>query len=170
MRDFFLPVLQVDVMRLRVGAITVVLTLAGCGTSDDVKKTGLVWSGTYAARYDQLASCLSARTEPYYKATLQFDPNDKRATVTYSIPVTGIPVEVYDIRQTSDNATDISWWSRLESGRHAGSPLYLMRLCGASPLSAAASPVTPVSSSPAPATPQAPVWAPEPTTDTPGSR
>jgi hypothetical protein len=46
-------------MRLELVAIAVALTLGGCWTPDDVKKTGIVWSGTYAARYDQLARCLS---------------------------------------------------------------------------------------------------------------
>ena len=147
-----------DVMRLRVVGMAATLVLGGCGTTDDVKNTGVVWHGTYSARYDQLASCLSAQTTPYYKAALQFDQKEQRATVTYSIPVTGIAVEVYDVRQTSDNATEISWWTRLERGHQAGKPLYLMRLCGASPLPDAPSPAT---RSAVPAPPESPVWVPE---------
>jgi hypothetical protein len=40
-------------MRLKLVRIAAVLILCGCWTPDDVKKTGTVWSGTYAARYDQ---------------------------------------------------------------------------------------------------------------------
>jgi len=157
-------------MRLHIVGITALLVLSGCWSPDDVKKTGVVWSGTYSARYDQLANCISAQTTPYYKAALQFDKNEQRATVTYLIPVTGIPVEVYDIRQTTNNATEITWSTRLEQNNSAGhGPRYLMRLCGASPLpttstSTTPSPTTvpPPSSAAVPVAPQSPVWAPEP--------
>ena len=161
-------------MRLRIAGIAVALILSGCGTSDDVKKTGVVWQGTVAARYDQLASCLSKQTTLYYKAALTFDKSGQHATVTFLIPVTGIPVEVYDLRQTSDNVTEISWSTRLERGRHqTGKPFYLMDLCGASPLPAASSPPIPSAMpvpSVMPAPPESPVWAPEPAADTPGVR
>ena len=130
-------------MRLRIVGIAVALILSGCGTPDDVKKTGVVWRGTVAARYDQLANCLSAQTTLYYKSALQFDKREQRATVTFLISVTGIPVEVYDLRQISDNATEVSWSTRLERGSTAGKPSYLMHLCGASPLPATAPPVSP---------------------------
>ena len=154
-------------MKVRLVAMAAVLVLGGCGTTDDVKRTGVVWQGSYSARYDQLASCLSAQTTPYYKATLQLDQNQRRATVTYSIPVYGIPVEVFDVRQTSDNSAEISWWTRLERGHQGGKPLYLMRLCGAAPLADAPRGVAP---SATPAASSSPAWAPEPETDTPGSR
>ena len=144
-------------MRLRLVGIAALLLLGGCWTADDVKKTGVVWRGTYAARYDQLASCLSAQTTPYYRADLQFDPNERHATVTYLIPVTGIPVEVYDVRQTSNDATEVSWRTRLvQEGAHGASysPLDQMRRCGASPVSA--------TSSLAPVPAQGPAWAPDP--------
>jgi hypothetical protein len=160
-------------MRLRIAGITVALILSGCGTPDDVKKTGVVWRGTVAARYDQLANCLSAQTTLYYKAALQFDKREQRATVTFLIPVTGIPVEVYDLRQISDNATEVSWSTRLERGQTAGKPSYLMHLCGASPLPATSSPASPPAAaapSAAPARPESPAWAPEPASDTPGDR
>jgi hypothetical protein len=169
----FPPELQEDVMRPRLVGVAAVLILGGCWTPDDVKKTGVVWSGTYAARYDQLASCMSAQTTPYYKAALQFDKNEQRATVTYLIPVTDIPVEVYDIRQKSNDATEISWWTRLERGHSAYGPLYLMRLCGASPLPTTSSPTSPLPTTTTPAgpvPPQSPAWAPEPTTKTPTDR
>jgi hypothetical protein len=152
--------------------MAVALILSGCGTSDDVKKTGVVWQGAVAARYDQLASCLSKQTTLYYKAALKFEKNQQRATVTFLIPVTGIPVEVYDLRQTSDNVTEVTWSTRLERGRHqTGKPYYLMDLCGASPLPAASSPaVPPAIRSANPVPPESPVWAPEPNTDTPGGR
>lgn len=145
-------------MRLRLIGTAAALVLGGCGTSDDVKRTGLVWRGTYSARYDQLASCLSERTTPYYKATVQFDQNGRRATVTYSIPVTGIPVEVYELRQTSDVATEVSWWTRVDRGHRGGKPDYLMHMCGAWPLANPPPSAAPV---PTPA-PGAPVWAPDP--------
>jgi hypothetical protein len=155
-------------MRLRLVGIALGLVLGGCGTPDDVKKTGVVWQGTVAARYDQLANCLSKQTTLYYKSALKFDHKEQRATVTFLIPVTGIPVEVYDLRQTSDNATEVSWSTRLERGRHqAGKPSYLMDLCGALPLPAPSSPAIPTTQ---PAPPQSPVWAPEPATGTPGGR
>jgi hypothetical protein len=144
--------------------MAVALILSGCGTSDDVKKTGVVWQGTVAARYDQLANCLSTQTTLYYKASLQFDRKAQRATVTFLIPVTGIPVEVYDVRQTSENATEVSWSTRLERGYKTYSkPLYLLHLCGAAPLPATASPAasTPTSLPANPAPPESPVWAPE---------
>ncbi len=155
-------------MRLRIVAMAATLILSGCGTTDDVKKTGVVWQGSVAARYDQLANCLSKQTTLYYKAALKFEKNEQRATVTFSIPVTGIPVEVYDLRQTSDDVTQVSWSTRLERGQHqAGKPSYLMHLCGASPLPAASSPA----SSPAkPVPPESPVWAPEPSSNAPGNR
>ena len=147
-------------MKLRIAGIAVALISSGCGTPDDVKKTGVVWRGTVAARYDQLANCLSTQTTPYYKAALQFDRNAQRATVTFLIPVTGIPVEVYDVRQTSDNATEVSWSTRLERGyKTVGKPLYLMHVCGASPLPATSSPASP---SAIPVPPGSPVWAPDP--------
>jgi protein involved in sex pheromone biosynthesis len=128
-------------MRLRIVAMAATLILSGCGTADDVQKTGVVWQGAVAARYDQLANCLSKQTTLYYKAALKFEKNEQRATVTFSIPVTGIPVEVYDLRQTSDDVTQVSWSTRLERGQHqAGKPFYLMDLCGASPLPATPSP------------------------------
>jgi hypothetical protein len=145
-------------MKVRLVVLAAALVVGGCGTPDDVKRTGVVWQGNYSARYDQLASCLKAQTTPYYKATLQLDRNERRATVTYSIPVYGIPVEVYDVRETSDNASEISWWTRLERGHQAGKPSYLMQLCGALPLPDAARTAGP-SAAPAPAA--APVWAPE---------
>jgi hypothetical protein len=160
-------------MRLRIAAVAVALLASGCGTSDDVKKTGIVWQGSVAARYDQLANCLSRQTTLYYKSSLVFDRNVQRATVTFSIPVTNIPVEVYDLRQTSANVTEVSWSTRLERGRHqTGKPYYLIDLCGASPLppGSSAPPARPASPPPAPVVPEAPVWAPEPETDTPGSR
>jgi hypothetical protein len=152
-------------MRVKLVGMVVVLTMGGCWTPDDVKKTGVVWSGTYAARYDQLARCLSAQTTPYYKAALQLDTNEQRARVTYSIPVTGIPVEVYEVRQTSSDAAEISWSTRLERGNVSYGPLYLMRECGATPMPAAPSASPAPSQSPAP--PQPPAWAPEPQTNTP---
>jgi hypothetical protein len=153
-------------MRLRIFGIAAALISSGCGTTDDVKKTGVVWHGTVAARYDQLAKCLSTQTTLYYKAALQFTRNDQRATVTFSIPVTGIPVEVYDVRQISANATEVSWSTRLERGQQeVGKPLYLLHLCGASPVPAASLPATPPRG---PVAPESPVWAPEPVTSTPG--
>jgi len=152
-------------MRPRLVGVTAILVLSGCWTPDDVKQTGVVWSGTYAANYDQLARCLSAQTTLYYKAALQLNANEHRARVTYAIPVTGIPVEVYDLRQTADNTTQISWSTRLERGHGGYSPLYLMQTCGATPLPAAAlAPTT----QPTPL--QSPVWATEPTTNTPSGR
>jgi hypothetical protein len=155
-------------MRLGIVAMAVALILSGCWTPDDVKGTGVVWQGTVAARYDQLASCLSRQTTLYYKAAITFDRNGQRATVAFSIPVTGIPVEVYDLRQISDNATEVSWSTRLERGRHqTGKPFYLIDLCGASPLPATSAPALPAAN---PAAPASPEWAPEPATDTPGNR
>lgn len=159
-------------MRLRIVGVAVGLFLSGCGTTEDVKNTGVVWHGTVAARYDQLANCLSKQTTLYYKAALQVDRNEHRATVTFLIPVTGIPVEVYDLRQTSDNVTEISWSTRLERGRHqTGKPFYLVDLCGASPLPPTSPPANPPTSSVDPparsAAPESPVWAPEPTGNTP---
>ncbi|CAN5126072.1 hypothetical protein BH10PSE6_BH10PSE6_34450 [soil metagenome] len=152
-------------MRLRIAGIAGALISSGCGTSDDVKKTGVVWQGTVAARYDQLANCLSTQTTLYYKAALQFDRNAQRATVTFLIPVTGIPVEVYDIRQTSDNATEVSWSTRLERGyMTASKPLYLIQLCGATTLPAASSPANPPANEVPPQ-----VWVPA-ITDRPGDR
>lgn len=155
-------------MRLGIVGITAALVLSGCGTPDDVKKTGVVWNGAVAARYDQLASCLSKQTTLYYKSGLQLDRKAQRATVTFMIPVTGIPVEVYDLRQTSDNVTEVAWSTRLERGRHqTGKPFYLIDLCGAAPLPATPSPaVLPAPASPMP--PQSPNWAPDPASDTPG--
>ena len=156
-------------MRLRIVAIAVGLMLSGCGTSDDVKKTGVVWRGAVAARYDQLANCLSRQTALYYKASLQFDRHEQRATVTFLIPVTGIPVEVYDLRQASESVTEVSWSTRLERGRHqTGKPFYLMDLCGASPLPATSSP--PVNPPAKPAPPASLEWAPEAPTDRPGDQ
>jgi hypothetical protein len=152
------PALQEDVMRLGLVAMAAALFVGGCSTTVGVQKTGVVWSGVYSARYDQLASCISAHTTPYYKATLQLDRNQQRATVTYLVPVTNIAVEVYELRQRSDDATEISWSSRLEGGRHVGTP-YLMSLCGASPLPASALPANPAT---APPHPPSPAWAPEP--------
>lgn len=167
-------------MRARIVGMAAGLVLGGCGTSDDVKRTGVVWQGTVAARYDQLAICLSRQTTLYYKATLALDRREQRATVTFSIPVTGIPVEVYDLRQASDDATQISWSTRLERGRHpTGKPFYLLDLCGASALPGTAPPpsgiappavppVAPPATPPAGSTaPGAPEWAPDNTTDTP---
>jgi hypothetical protein len=155
-------------MRLRIAGTAVALILGGCGTPADVKRTGVVWHGTVAARYDQLARCLSTQTTLYYKASLQFAQNEPRATVTFSIPVTGIPVEVYDLRQASDNATEVAWSTRLERGQKTvGKPLYLMHVCGAALLPATTSPATPP---PRPVPPQSPVWAPEPVTGTPAYR
>lgn len=150
-------------MRLGIVATAVGLILCGCSTPDDVKKTGIVWQGTVAARYDQLASCLSKQTTIYYKGTLQLDRNARRATVAFSIPVTGIPVEVYDLRQVSADVTEVAWSTRLERGRHqTGKPFYLLDLCGASPLPATSSPAVPPAQ-PAPAS--SPNWAPEPASD-----
>lgn len=156
-------------MRLRIAGMAVALMLSGCWTPDDVKKAGVVWHGSVAARYDQLANCLSTQTTLYYKAALKFDKNAQRATVTFLIPVTGIPVEVYDVRQTSDNATDVTWSTRLERGYKTFSkPLYLLHVCGASPLPAtSSSPANPAAS---PMLPESPAWAPEPVTDTPVGR
>ena len=145
-------------MRLKRLGMAAVLALGGCWTPDDVKQTGIVWNGTYSARYEQLARCLSAQTTLYYKAILQLDANERRARVTYAIPVTGIPVEVYDVRQTSNDVVDVSWSTRLERGHVNYGPLYLMRVCGATPISAPPPP--------APTPPQPPAWAPEPTTTT----
>src|SRR5262249_25704864 len=114
-------------MRHGLVGITALLLLGSCWTPDDVKRAGVVWSGTYAAQYDQLARCISMQTTPYYKAALQLDPTEQRARVNFLIPVTGIPVEVYDLRQTSNNVTTISWSTRLE-GNHGAiyAPLYMM--------------------------------------------
>jgi hypothetical protein len=160
-------------MRFRIAGIAVALISTGCGTSEDVKKTGIVWQGTVAARYDQLASCLSKQTTLYYKGSVRFDTNARRATVTFSIPVTGIPVEVYDLRQTSENLTEVTWSTRLERGRHeAGKPYYLLDRCGVSPLPAASAPAAPLPAaspppSPTPLPAATPNWAPEPATDAP---
>ena len=156
-------------MKLRIAGIAVALISSGCGTPEDVKKTGVVWQGSVAARYDQLASCLSRQTTLYYKAGIQFDKNAQRATVTFMIPVTGIPVEVYDLRQTSEDVTEVSWSTRLERGRHqAGKPHYLLDLCGASFVPAISSPPVPAIH-PVPVSPISPVWAPDPAT-APGGR
>lgn len=152
-------------MKLGIAGMAVALILSGCGTSDDVKKTGVVWQGTVSARYDQLANCLSTQTTLYYKASLQFDRNAQRATVTFSIPVTGIPVEVYDVRQASDNATEVSWSTRLERGvKTTGKPLYLLQLCGATPLPAVSPPADPPANEVSPQ-----VFVPA-STDSPGDR
>jgi hypothetical protein len=160
-------------MRLRIAGIAVALLAGGCGTSDDVKKTGVVWQGSVTARYDQLASCLSKQTTLYYKSSLTFDRNAQRATVTFLVPVTNIPVEVYDLRQVSENVTDVSWSTRLERGRHqTGKPYYLIDQCGAWSLPPGSSPpVAPAASPPpVPPAPESPAWAPEPAAETPGSR
>jgi hypothetical protein len=153
-------------MKLRFAGIAVALISSGCGTPEDVKKTGVVWQGSVAARYDQLANCLSRQTTLYYKAGIQFDKNAQRATVTFMIPVTGIPVEVYDLRQTSERVTEVSWSTRLERGRHqTGKPFYLLDQCGAPPLPATSSPAIPTTSPAIPSTRPvpsgAPVWAPD---------
>ncbi|MCW5735035.1 MAG: hypothetical protein KIS73_12960 [Enhydrobacter sp.] len=161
-------------MKFRIAGAAAALIAGGCGTSEDVKRTGIVWQGTVAARYDQLAKCLSTQTTLYYKSALQFDTARRRATVTFSIPVTGIPVEVYDVRQVSDEATEVSWSTRLERGRQqVGKPYYLLDQCGATPLpSSSAAPPPPVPPAPSSAPPgsQEPNWAPEPETDGRGGR
>lgn len=162
-------------MRLGIVGMAAALILGGCGGPEVVKNTGVVWNGAVAARYDQLANCLSKQTTLYYKSALQLDRNAQRATVTFMIPVTGIPVEVYDLRQTSDNVTEVAWSTRLERGRHqTGKPFYLIDVCGAAPLPATPSPaILPAPASPMPSPvpppmpPQAPNWAPDPTSDTP---
>jgi hypothetical protein len=171
-------------MRLRTVWIAAALISGGCGTSEDVKKTGVVWQGAVAARYDQLAYCLSKQTTLYYKAGVKFDRKQQHATVTFLIPVTGIPVEVYDLRQTSDDVTEVTWSTRLERGRHkTGKPYYLMDQCGAALLPTgslpAASPSPPPTSPPAaypqpqpqpqPSAPASPQWAPEPAPGTQGT-
>lgn len=157
-------------MRLRFLGIGLVLISSACGTADDVKKTGIVWQGAVNARYDQLARCLSTQTTLYYKATLQFDRNEQRATLTFAVPVTNIPVEVYSLRQTSPDTTEISWSTRLERGQKATKPLYLIELCGAALLPAAPAQAPAPAYAPAqepagapadPPPPAAPVWAPE---------
>jgi hypothetical protein len=142
--------------------------LNGCWTPDDVKQTGVVWSGTYVANYDQLARCLSAQTTPYYKAALQLNTDEHRARVTYAIPVTGIPVEVYDLRETANNTTQISWSTRLERNHGGYGPLYLMQNCGAAPLAATASAPPAPTAQPTPLQPS--TWAPEQTPNTPTNR
>src|SRR5262249_37767606 len=137
-------------MRSRLVGVAALLISSGCWTPDDVKQTGEVWSGTYSANYDQLARCLSAQTTPYYKAALQLNTDEPRARVTYAIPVTGIPVEVYDLRETANNTTQITWSTRLERGQRGSGPLYLMQTCGATPLSATASAPPPATAQPAP--------------------
>jgi len=122
----------------------VALISSACASPEDVKRTGVVWNGSVAARYDQLANCLSRQTTLYYKSSVQFDRNEPHATVTFMIPVTGIPVEVYDLRQTSDGITEVSWSTRLERGRHKpGKPFYLIDMCGAAPLPAGYAPARP---------------------------
>ena len=59
-------------MRLRLIGIAAVLTVGGCWTADDVKRTGVVWSGTYAARYDQLA--VSGEVNRMIAAAINVDP------------------------------------------------------------------------------------------------
>jgi len=92
-------------------ALGALCALAACQSPAQLSQSAPTWTATYQVPYDVMASCLVAReTLPWTKATPVIDSRDRRATVTVTA-ATGSALGIYDIRQVSSRAIDVSYRS-----------------------------------------------------------
>jgi len=85
--------------------------LTACQSSGGLAQKAPAWTATYQVPYDAMAHCLVERERlPWVTVTPSIYPPEQRATVTVTTP-TGSALGVYDIRQISSRATDVTYRS-----------------------------------------------------------
>lgn len=85
--------------------------MTACQSPGEFAQKAPAWTATYQVPYDTLANCLVGRERlPWVTVTPSIYPAERRATVTVTTP-TGSALGMYDIRQISDRATDVTYRS-----------------------------------------------------------
>ena len=85
--------------------------LTACQSPGGLAQKAPAWIATYQVPYDTMAHCLVERERlPWLTVTPSIDPPERRATVTVTTP-TGSALGMYDIRQISSRATDVTYRS-----------------------------------------------------------
>ena len=92
-------------------AFTTVCALTACQSPAQLSQSAPAWTATYRVPYDVMAQCLVAREKlPWTNVTPVIDSRERRATVTVTA-ATGSALGIYDIRQVSSDAIDVSYRS-----------------------------------------------------------
>lgn len=92
-----------------VGVLCALMT--ACQSPDGLGQKAPAWVATYQVPYDTITNCLIERERlPWVTVTPSIYPAERRATVTVTTP-TGSALGMYDIRQISDRATDVTYRS-----------------------------------------------------------
>jgi hypothetical protein len=93
-------------------ALTALGAMTACQSPAQLSQDAPAWTATYQVPYDVLTSCIAGRERlPWTKVTPVIDSGERRATVTVAAAVTGSALGIYDIRQVSDRASDVSYRS-----------------------------------------------------------
>ena len=91
--------------------IAALLALTACQSPGGLAQKAPAWTATYRVPYEAMANCLVERERsPLLTVTPSIYSSERRATVTVTTP-TGSALGLYDIRQTSDRAVDVTYWS-----------------------------------------------------------
>jgi hypothetical protein len=94
-----------------VSSIAALCALTACQSPAGLAQKAPAWTATYQVPYDIMANCLVERERlPWVTVTPSIYPPERRATITVTAP-TGSALGVYDIRQVSASATDVSYRS-----------------------------------------------------------
>lgn len=85
------------------------LALTGCYDIDDVRRSPIVWTETYSVAFDTMANCLAVEYGREYSVVPQLYQREKRANVTLTMPSGSAVISEFQIRQTTDTLSSVSW-------------------------------------------------------------
>jgi hypothetical protein len=91
--------------------LTILPVLTACQSPAELSQRAPAWTATYQVPYDVMANCLVERSKlPWVKVSQATHPPERRATVTVTA-LTGAALGIFDIRQVSSQAIDVSYHS-----------------------------------------------------------
>lgn len=96
-------------MRFRATWLATALAVGGCYNIDDVRQSPVVWTETYAVAFDTMANCLAVEYGREYSVVPQLYQREKRANVTLTMPSGSAVIAEFQIKQTSETASLVSW-------------------------------------------------------------
>jgi hypothetical protein len=92
-------------------SIVALCALTACQSPGGLGQKAPAWIATYQVPYDTMTNCLVERERlPWVTVTPSVYPAERRATIAVTTP-TGSALGVYDIRQVSSRATDVTYRS-----------------------------------------------------------
>lgn len=96
-------------MRFSVTWLAAAFLTTGCYNIDDVRQSPVVWTETYGVAFDTMANCLAVVYGREYSVVPQLYQREKRANVTLTVPAGSAVIAEFQIRQTTDTLSTVSW-------------------------------------------------------------